>query len=250
MKISFLTIFCVGLLSSHFSSTSAAEISVLALAGTKEAVEELIPVFEKQSGNKVTMTFLGSVDIRKKIAADEAYDLIITAHPDLEAFIKQGKVAEKSIVDLMKTGIGIAVRQGLPKPDVSTADALKASLLSAKSIAYSTGLSGTYIETMMKKMGIFDQLQGRLRQAPPSVSVGGFLVKGDADMGFQQIPEIFEFPGVTYVGPLPPELQNTTQFAAGISSKEKAVEPGRKFIEFLASPEAVGAIRRHGMEPG
>jgi molybdate transport system substrate-binding protein len=250
MKTSLLTIVCVGLLSSHFSSASAAEISVLALAGTKEAVEELIPAFEKQSGNKLTMTFLGSVDIRKKIAADEAYDLIITAHPDLEDFIKQGKVSEKSTVDLMKTGIGIAVRQGLPKPNVSTADALKASLLSAKAVAYSTGLSGTYIEAMLKKMGIFDQLQGKLKQAPPSVAVGSILVSGDADIGFQQIPEIFEFPGVTYVGPLPPELQNTTQFAAGISSKAKAPEAAHKFIEFLASREAAGAIQRHGMEPG
>jgi molybdate transport system substrate-binding protein len=238
-----------GLLSIQ-GTAKAAEISVLALTGAKEAIEELIPVFETNSGHKLTMTWTGSVDVRKKIAADEAFDLIIMAHPDLDAFSKQGKVSEKSIVDLMKTGIGIAVRQGLPKPDVSTADALKASLLSAKSIAYSTGLSGTYIEAMLKKMGIFDQMQAKLKQAPPSVSVGSFLVNDSADIGFQQIPEIFQFPGVTYVGPLPPELQKTTQFSAGVHSNSTQPEAARDFIRFIASPEAADAIRRHGMEPG
>lgn len=238
-----------GLLSLQSPNVSAAEIDILALTGTREAIEELTPIYEHRSGNKLAITWTGSVDARKKIAAGEAFDLIITARPDLEAFSTQGKVAADSIVDLMTTGIGIAVRQGLPKPDVTTSDALKATLLAARSIAYSTGLSGTYIEAMLKKMGIFTQVEGKLKQAPPSVAVGSVLVSGDADIGFQQVPEIFRYPGVVYVGPLPPELQNTTQFAAGVSSVAKQPDAARELIKFLSSPEANEAIRRHGMEP-
>lgn len=250
MKKYYLFLIATGLLFAQSPKISAAELSVLALTGTKEAIEELIPTFEKSSGHKLTVTWTGSVDVRKKIAAGEIFDVIVTAHADLDAFSKQGKAEATSIVDLMKTGIGIAVREGLPKPDVRTPDALKATLLSSKSVGYSTGLSGTYIEAMLKRMGVFDQLQGKLKQAPPSVSVGSIMVSGDADIGFQQIREIFEFPGVTYIGPLPSALQNTTQFAAGVSAHSKQPDAANKLINFFASPEAAGSIRRHGMEPG
>jgi len=228
----------------------AAEINVLASGATKEAYLDLVPQFEKSSEHKVVTTWSGTVDIKKRIAAGEVYDLIIVAGPEIDAFTQQGKIVPGSRVDLMKSGVGIAVRAGAPKPDISSSEALKKTLLAAKSIGYSTGPSGVYVASLFERMGIADQIKLKLNQTSSGVAVGSIIANGEAEIGFQQVSELIHFPGVDYIGPLPADVQKTTVFSAGIHSGAKQPEATKALVKFLTSPAAAPVIEKHGMEPG
>ena len=231
---------------------SAAEIKVLASGATKEAYVELVPEFEKSSGHKVVTTWTGSANIKKQIAAGEVYDLVIVPGPVIDGFIKQGKVVPGSRVDLMKSGIGVGVRAGAPKPDISSSEGLKKTVLAAKSIGYSTGPSGVYVVSLFERMGIGDQVKPKLKlkQVPSGVRIGTFITSGEAEIGFQQISELIHAPGVDYLGPLPPDVQKITVFSAGIHSGAKQPEAAKGLIKILTSPAAASVIKKHGMEPG
>jgi molybdate transport system substrate-binding protein len=228
----------------------AAEIKVLASGATKEAYVEVVPQFEKISGHKVVTTWTGSANIKKQIAAGEVYDLVIVGGPVIDAFIQQGKVVAGSRVDLMKSGVGVGVRAGAPKPDISSSEALKKTVLAAKSIGYSTGPSGDYVVSLFERMGIADQVKPKLKQVPSGTRIGTFITSGEAEIGFQQISELIEVPGVDYLGPLPPEVQKITVFSAGIHSGATQQEAAKELVKFLTAPTAVTAIKKHGMEPG
>jgi molybdate transport system substrate-binding protein len=229
---------------------SAAEIKVLASGATKEAYVELIPEFEKISGHKVVTTWTGSANIKKQIAAGEVYDLVIVGGPVIDAFIQQGEVVPGSRVDLMKSGVGVGVRTGAPKPDISSSEALKKTVLAAKSIGYSTGPSGEYVVSLFERMGIADQVMPKLKQVPSGARIGTFIASGEAEIGFQQISELIHAPGVDYLGPLPPGMQKITVFSAGIHSGAKQPEAAKELIKILTSPAAASVIKKHGMEPG
>ena len=229
---------------------SAAEIKVLASAATKEAYVELVPEFEKSSGHQVVTTWTGSANIKKQIAAGEVYDLVIIGGTEIDAFIQQGKVVPGSRVDLMKSGVGIGVRAGAQKPDISSSEALKKTVLSAKSIGYSTGPSGVHVVALFERMGIADQVKPKLKQVPSGARIGTFISSGEAEIGFQQISELIHAPGVDYLGPLPPDAQKITVYSAGIHSGVKQPEAAKELAKFLASPAAASAIKKHGMEPG
>lgn len=231
-------------------TASAAEIRVLASGATRDGYAELIPDFEKISGNKVVTTFTGSANIKKQITAGEVYDLVIVGGSVIDAFIKDGRVVAGSRVDLMKSGVGAGVRAGAPKPDISSSQALKNAVLAAKSIGYSTGPSGDYMVSLFERMGIADQIKPKLKQVPSGERIGAFITSGQAEIGFQQISELIESPGVDYVGPLPSEVQNITVFSSGIHSKAKEPEAAKALVKFLASPSAASVIKKHGMEPG
>ena len=215
----------------------AAEINVLASGATKEAYLDLVPQFEKSSEHKVVTTWSGTVDIKKRIA-------------EIDAFTQQGKIVPGSRVDLMKSGVGIAVRAGAPKPDISSSEALKKTLLAAKSIGYSTGPSGVYVASLFERMGIADQIKLKLNQTSSGVAVGSIIANGEAEIGFQQVSELIHFPGVDYIGPLPADVQKTTVFSAGIHSGAKQPEATKALVKFLTSPAAAPVIEKHGMEPG
>ncbi len=186
---------------------SAAEIAVLASGATKEAYVELVPDFEKSSGHRVVTTWTGSANIKKQIAAGEIYDLSIVGGAEIDGFIREGKVVSGSRVDLMKSGVGVGVRAGAPKPDISSSEALRKTVLSAKSIGYSTGPSGDYVVSLFERMGIADQVKPKLKQVPSGARISTFITSGKADIGFQQISELIHAPGVDYLGPLPPGVQ-------------------------------------------
>lgn len=242
----------LGLAGMLFSSdrASAAEIKVLASGATKDAVIELIPAFEKSSGHKVVTTWTGNANIKKQVAAGEVFDLVIVGSRSIDDFIADGKVAPGSRVDLMKSGVGVGVRDGTAKPDIRSSDALRRTILAARSIGYSTGPSGTYVLSMFERMGIAEQVKPKLKQVPSGERIGAFINSGEAEIGFQQISELIHEPGVTYVGPLPPEDQNITVFSAGISSQAKQAEAAKELVKSLTSPAAVSIIRKHGMEAG
>ena len=228
----------------------AAEIKVLSSAAFREAYNELVPAFERASGHKVSTTWAGTVDIMKRMQADERFDLIIMSRQGLEELIARGKVAAGSRVDLAKSGVGIAVRAGAPKPDVGSTEALKRTLMAAKSIGYSTGPSGVYLAGLFQRMGIADAIQPKVKQAPPGVAVGSLIVNGEAEIGFQQVSELILYPGIDYVGPLPPEIQEITVFAAGVPASGENREPARALVDFLTAPAAVPLIKSKGLEPG
>ena len=230
--------------------SSAVEIRVLASGATRDAYVEAVPQFEKATGHTVVTTWTGSANIKKRIAAGEVYDLVIVGAPVIDAFVQQGKVVAGSRVDLMKSGVGVGVRAGASRPDISSSGNLKKAVLEAKSIGYSTGPSGDYVIKLLERMGIADQVRPKLKQVPSGERIGTFISSGEAEIGFQQVSELIDAPGVDYLGPLPPEVQQTTVFSAGIHSGAKEAKAAKELVEFLTGPAAASAIRKHGMEPG
>jgi len=228
---------------------NAAEISVISTQATQEAYQELVAQFEKATGHKVKTFFSGTLNVQKKLADGEPCDLIIMAGPAIDEQIKLGKAVAGSRVDLAKSGTGLAVRKGAPKPDIGSVDALKKTLLTVKSIGYSTGPSGVYMLSVFERLGIADQVKGKLKQAPSGVFVGTLIANGDAEVGFQQIAELMHFAGIDYVGPLPGDLQRMTMFSAGIHSGAKQADAARALVKFLTAPPAAPVIRKHGLEP-
>jgi molybdate transport system substrate-binding protein len=227
-----------------------ADIKVLASNAIKEAYLELVPGFEKATEHKVATTWAGTNDILKRMQAGETYDLVIMAGPAIDDLIKQGKIVPGSRVDLVKSGVGVAVRAGAPKPDISSGDALKRALLAAKSIAYSSGPSGVYIAGLLQRMGIADELKPRIKQTQPGNPVGEVIARGEAEIGFQQISELLPIAGIDYIGPLPADIQHITVFSAGIHAGAKEAEAAKALVKFLTAPVAILVIKKKGLEPG
>jgi molybdate transport system substrate-binding protein len=229
---------------------NAAEIKVLSTQATEQAYRELVPQFEHASGHKVTTTFTGTLDANKRLAAGETYDLLIMSSPSIDEHIKAGKVVSGSRVDLAKSGVAVAVRAGAPKPDISTSEALKKTLLAAKSIGYSTGPSGNYVIGLFQRMGIADEIKPKLKQTPTGVFVASIIASGEAELGFQQVSELIAAPGVDYVGPLPTDIQHMTVFSSGIMAGAKEVDAAKALVKFITAPAAAAAFKKRGMEPG
>ena len=234
-----------------FSGTaSGAEIRVLSTQATEQSYRELVPQFEKATGHKVTTLFTGTLDADKRLAAGEAYDLLIMSKDSIEQHMKSGKVVQGSGVDLARSGVGVGVKAGAPKPDISSVDALKRTLINAKSIGYSTGPSGNYVIMMFARLGIADQVKLKLKQTASGVFVGSIIASGEVEIGFQQVSELSQFEGVDYVGPLPADVQKYTVFSSGILAGAKEAEAARALVRFITSPQAGAVYRRRGMEPG
>jgi molybdate transport system substrate-binding protein len=228
----------------------AVEIKVVSTQAPEEAYRELVPQFEKASGHKVTTVFTGTLDLQKRIAAGESYDLIIMAGPAIDDYIKSGKVVPGSRVNIAKSGVGVGVRAGAPKPDIGTTEAFKKALLAAKSIGYSTGPSGVYVTGLFQRLGITDQIKGKLKQTPTSIFVGSLVASGEAEIGVQQVSEMSHYPGVDYVGPLPADIQEITVFASGIQVGAKESDAAKAWVKFLTAPAAAPAFKARGLEPG
>jgi molybdate transport system substrate-binding protein len=231
------------------SRASAADIALLATGATKEIVLELIPQFEKSTGHKVIATWTGTAGIRKRIGDGEIYDLVIVGAPVIDSFIAQGKVATGSRAELMKSAVGVAVRAGAPKPDIGSSEAVKTMLLAAKSIGYSTGPSGDHVVSLIERFGIADQIRPKLKQVPTGARIETIIATGEAEIGFQQISELIRAPGIDYVGPLPPDIQKITVYAAGLHANAKQPEAAKALVSALAAGDAAPVIKHHGMEP-
>jgi molybdate transport system substrate-binding protein len=227
-----------------------AEIKVIASAAVKESYQELVPEFEKVSNHKVVTLWSGTADIMKRVKAGEAADLIILGSSSIDELISLGKIVPGSRVDLMKSGVGVAVRAGTQGPDISSGEALKRTLLSAKSIAYSTGPSGVYLDGLFQRMGIANELKPKLKQPPSGGSVAEMIARGEADIGFQQVSELVHAAGIDYLGPLPPDVQQITVFSSGISISAKESVAAKALVMHLKSPAAAPIITKSGMEPG
>ena len=236
------------------SAVQAAEIHVVSSGGFAAAYRTLAPEFERETGNTLVTGWGPSMGqtidaVPARLARNEPIDVLIMVGYALGQLIDQGKVAAASRVDLAQSGIGVVVRAGAPRPEIGTVDALRATLLAVKSVAYSDSASGVYIQNeMFRRMGIAEQMAGKARMIPAE-PVGAVVARGDAEIGFQQISELRPIKGIELVGPLPPELQQVTVFSAGILSNSREPEAAGALIRFLASPAAAGVIAETGMEP-
>jgi molybdate transport system substrate-binding protein len=187
--------------------------------------------------------------IPQRLARGEPADMIILARSALDQFANQGVVRPESRVDLVDSRIGLAVRAGAPKPDISTVDALRQALLNASSIAYSASASGVYFETeLLKRLGIQAEVKPKSKKIL-SERVAAVVVRGDAEIGFQQISEILEVPGAEFVAPLPDEVQRITVFSAGVLTKARNPDGAAELIRFLASEDAAETIASTGVDP-
>jgi molybdate transport system substrate-binding protein len=232
----------------------SAEIKVMISGGLTAAFKQLVPQFERTTENKVAAvqgpsmgTTVNAIPVR--LARGESADVLIMVGYALGDLIKEGKAEAASRVDIARSPIGMVVKAGAPRPDISTVEAFKQTLLAAKSVAYSDSASGVYVGTeMYEKLGILDQMKPKSR-AIPADPVAGVVARGEAELGFQQISELLPVPGVDLVGPLPPEVQKVTIFSAGIAAGAKEPEAGRALIRFLASAESASVIKKTGLDP-
>src|ERR1044072_3576009 len=196
----------------------SAEVRLFASGALKEAYLDLLPDFEKASGHSVKAVWSNTTDIRKRVAEGEIADLVILGSNGTDALLKDGKLVANSRTAFAKSGIYVAVRAGAPRPDISSAEALKKALLAARSVAHSGGASGTYIVTMLQKLGIDDEVRRRAVVTRPKEPVGGKLVAGEAEIGFHQLSELLPVKGIYIVGPLPAEIQQITVFSGALHS--------------------------------
>jgi molybdate transport system substrate-binding protein len=233
---------------------AAADIKVMISGGFSAAYRELIVGFEQATGDTVETAAGPSMGetpnaIPVRLKRGEPADVLIMVGYALDDLIKQGKVAPDSRVDLARSFIGVAVRAGAPKPDLSSAEAFKRALLAAKSVAYSDSASGVYVSTeMFEKLGVVDAMKGKARMIPAE-PVGAVVARGEAEIGLQQVSELLPVQGIDYVGPLPVEIQKITVFSAGVTSNAKEPAAARSLIRYLSSPEAYAAIKKTGLEP-
>ena len=232
------------------TSAQAADITVLASPAMKEAYLELVPRFEQARGHKVTTTWAGTADIMKRMQARETFDAVIAAANSIDELTDTGRLMAGSRKDLVRSGVGVTVRAGAPKPDISTAEAVKKAVLAAKSVGISTGPSGVYMSALFEKMGIADQVKPKLKVPPSGAQIGELVAKGEVELGFQQVSEIVHVKGAQFVGPLPAEIQRITVFAGAVHAASAEPDAARELLEFLASPEQAPLLRKHGLEPG
>jgi molybdate transport system substrate-binding protein len=194
----------------------------------------------------VESLWVASVQMMSRLKGGEAVDLVILSAASLDELRKAGIVTERT--DLVKSGIGVAVKAGAPRPDISSGAAVKRAVLAAKGVAYSTGPSGLYLVGLFQRMGIADQIKHKVTQTQGQPS-GGVVARGDAEIAFQQISELLPVPGIELVGPLPPDIQEITIFAAGLHAHAKSPDAAKALVKFLTSPVAAPVIRSKGMEP-
>jgi molybdate transport system substrate-binding protein len=223
-------------------------LRLISSMATRELLRELAERYRKSTGRTVNTEAAGGVDVAKRVQAGEALDIVVLARDAIDKLIAAGKVLAGSRVDLVTSGVAIAVRAGAPKPDISTEEAVKRAVSSAKSLSYSTGPSGVYLEKMFERWGILADIRSRIVVPPPGVPVGSLVANGTVELGFQQLSELKNLAGIEVIGALPPSIQAITVFSGGIATACSAPEAARALLEFMASPVATDLKQKHGMD--
>jgi molybdate transport system substrate-binding protein len=234
------------------SLVQAAEIKVLASVALTAALNELAPQYERTTGNKLSLGYSLVADIRKRVLEGETADVIILSRPVMDELQKQDKLTQGSIADVAGIAVAVTTRAGAPKPDISTADALKRSLLAAKSVVYADpakgGLSGVYFARVLDRLGIADQMKPKTVLVPGDQSAE-IVAKGEAEIGVAQTSEIIPVAGAQLVGPLPGDLNLVTVFSAGLGAGTKAPDAATSYVKFITGPTAAAVLKARGMDP-
>ena len=223
-------------------------LKLLSSMATRELLNELIAQYERTTGQPVTAEAAGGVDVAKRVRAGEAVDVVVLSSTAIDSLIAAGSLLPESRVDLVKSGVAIAVRAGAVEPDVASEEAVQRAVLSAKTLSYSTGPSGVYLEKLFERWGILEEIRGRIVVPPPGVSVGSLVAAGKVELGFQQLSELMSLPGIKVIGPLPPQIQSITLFSGGISPGCERPELGRALLDYMAAPSVAAMKQRFGME--
>jgi len=229
-------------------AAQAAEVKVLASTAVKTTLEALAPQFEKATGNKVDLTFAPASVLKEKIEQRTAFDVAILTTPIVDGLAGTGKI-DAARTAIAHSGIGVAIKKGALRPDISTKDAFTQALLKANSVGFTAGgATGGYLKTLFEKLGIAEQLKPKLKLLQGGV--GEAVTNGEIEIGMTQISEILPHPGAELAGPLPSDLQSWTSFSAGTSVASKEADAAKAFIKALTGPDAQAVIKAKGMEPG
>ncbi|RKF35909.1 molybdenum ABC transporter substrate-binding protein [Paraburkholderia fungorum] len=216
---------------------------------TRQVLAELVEEYGRLSGRRVVIDSVGGVVAARRVQEGEPFDIVVLATDALDRLAAAGRIDPASRIDLVRSGVAIAVATGAPRPEIATEAALRDAILAARSIGYSTGPSGSHLGRLFERWGIAETIAPRIVQAPPGVPVGTLVARGDVELGFQQLSELMHLPGIDVIGPLPPEVQIITTFSAAICTASRQRDAPRALLSFLASPAAASAKLRHGMEP-
>ena len=233
----------------------AAELKVLSAIGMQSVLEDLGPKFERATGHKLALTFATGGATVKRVQGGEVFDVVITLRQGIETLVKDGKAPADNVTALASAGISVAIRRGAPKPDISSPDALKRTLLAAKSISYvdpaSGGASGIHFAKVLDRLGIANEMKSKTVFPNPKTpaEVGVLVANGEAEIGVHLIQELMSVAGIDLVGPLPGDLQDTIVFSAAIMTGAKDAAAAKALVDFLRTPESAKVIKAKGMEP-
>ena len=216
---------------------------------TRLLLAELVAGFQQSSGMRVDIESVGGVDAAKRVQAGELFDVVVLASDAIDKLVAAGHLVADSKVDLVRSGVAVAVQAGAPQPDISTEDALRDAVRAARSISYSPGPSGVALAKLFERWGIAAEIQHRIVQAPPGVPVGTLVARGEVELGFQQLSELLNLDGISILGPLPPAIQVITIFSAAVSTSSLQADAVHAMLDYMNSPEAANIKRSQGMDP-
>ena len=226
----------------------SSRITGISSMATRQVLAELAGAYRLQGGVVVEFESLGGVDAAKRVHAGEPFDVVVLAADAVDKLIAAGRVIGDSKTDLVRSGVGIAVRKGSARPDISSEEMLRRAVLSARTLGYSTGPSGVALMKLFERWGIADTIRERIVQAPPGIPVGQLVADGEVELGFQQLSELMHLPGIAVLGTMPPGTEIVTIFSAGQCATSTQPEAVRALLAFMSSPAADQPKRRHGME--
>ena len=231
-----------------FIRAEAAEIKVFTTRAIMTVLEKAGPEFERATGHRLNLTTDIAIRMVRRIQAGEPFDFLVASPSQIDSLVKEGKIAAETRTNLTRSGIGVQVRAGAPKPDVSSVEAFKRALLNAKSIGYlREGQSGVYLATLLERLGIAEAIASKVTR-PDTDIVSELVAKGEIELGMVVITQIMTTPGVELVGPLPSEIQSYITFAGGVSTNAQAPDAARELLKFLRGPAALPVITSQGME--
>src|SRR5471032_2436739 len=228
------------------TSTVVTGISSMA---TRSVLAELVEQYARLSGQQAVIESVGGVEAARRVQSGESFDIVVLAADAIDKLDAAGQIVPGSRVDLVRSGVAIAVAAGAPRPAIDTEAAMRDTVLAARSIGYSTGPSGVHLTRLFERWGIAETIAARIVLAPPGVPVGTLIARGEVELGFQQLSELMHLPGIDVIGSLPSEIQIITVFSAAICTASDQHAPAGELISFLASPLADSVKLRHGMEP-
>jgi molybdate transport system substrate-binding protein len=224
-------------------------LKVLSSMAPRDLLAELATCCARDLSQRLITEAAGGVDVAKRVQADEPVDIVVLASNAIDKLMSEGKLRTGSRVDLAKSGVAIAVRKNDRHYEIASEDAVKAAVLAARNLGYSTGPSGTYLQQLFERWGILQAIREKIVVPPPGIAVGTLVARGECELGFQQMSELMNVQGIDVLGPLPPSIQTLTVFSGGITVRCNAAEDARRVLDNMESPAAAEVKRRYGMEP-